>query len=122
MPAPNQNAEMPPAVRRTLDDVRRRIRAYVWLEGLAILVILIGAAFWIGLALDWFFEPSPWLRQIALGLFAAVAVFVGYRYLFRRAFSRISDRSLAVLLERRFPSLEDHLLTTVDVAEGERGV
>ena len=49
MPTTSSNLELPPAVRRILDAVRRQIRTYVWVEGLAILVALFGAAFWIGL-------------------------------------------------------------------------
>ena len=40
MPDPTTNtAELPLSVRRTLDAVRRRIRSYVWVQGLAIIVI-----------------------------------------------------------------------------------
>ena len=44
---------------------------------------------------------------------------MAYRYLLRRAFVRLPDASLAVLLERRFRELKDHLLTTVDLATGD---
>jgi hypothetical protein len=99
-----------------LDGVRRRIRAYVWIEGLAVLAVLLGAAFWVGLAADWMFEPSPGVRQVALIVLTVAAIFVAYRYLLRRAFVRVSDASAAALLERRFPALGEHVLTAVDVA------
>lgn len=103
-------------MRRLLDAVRRRIRAYVWVEGLALVVVVLGAAFWIGLLLDWTFEPSPGARRVAMVLVGAVGLWVAYRYLLRRAFVRISDSSAALLLERRFPALGDHIQTAVDVA------
>ncbi len=108
---------LPPAVRRVLDDVRRRIRAYVWLEGLALILVLLGAAFWLGLAADWTFEPSPGLRQIGLILVALAGASVCYRYLLRRVAVPISDASAAALLERRFPTLSEHVLTAVAVAD-----
>jgi hypothetical protein len=112
--------ELPPAVRRTLDRVRRLIRAYVWVEGLAVLAVLVGVAFWLGLALDWLFEPSRGARRWMLFGIAAAALYVLYRYLLRRLFVPISDTSAAILLERRFPALREHLLTAVDAASGDR--
>jgi len=112
--------ELSPAVRRVLDAVKRRIRAYVWLEGLALLVALLGAAFWLGLAIDWTFEPSPRLRQIGLTFLGLAAIYVAYRYLLRRVAVPISDSSAAALLERRFPALSEHVLTAVDVSSPER--
>ena len=111
--------DLPPAIRRILDVLRRRIRTYVWIQGLAIILALLGLAFWVGLAADWTFEPSIDVRRIALLVLGAALLFVTYRYLLRRIFVPISDSSLAVLLERRFPNLNDHVLTSVDVAAPE---
>src|SRR6476660_59048 len=99
-----------------LDAVRRRIRAYVWVEGLAITIVSIGVIFWLGLAADWLFEPSPMIRRIGLIASVCIAFFICYRYLLRRIFVPISDTTAAVLLERRFPALKDHVITAVDVA------
>jgi hypothetical protein len=115
----NHQPELPPAIRRLLNVVRRRIRAYVWIEGLALVIVLVGVAFWIGLAADWTFEPSTGGRRIALLALGVLLLFVVYRYLLRRTFVPISDSSLAVLLERRFPHLNDHVLTSVDAAAPE---
>lgn len=116
MQQPEFHFELPPAVRRTLDNVRRRIRAYVLVEGLARWIAILGIVFWVGLAWDWLFEPSPATRRIALVVVAAVAVYSAYRHLLRRLFVRISHASAALLLERRFPEMREHLLTTVDMA------
>ena len=43
-------------------------------------------------------------------------LWVAYRFLLRRVFVRLTDASFAVLLERRFPELGDHMLTAVDMA------
>jgi hypothetical protein len=111
--------ELPPAIRRLLDVVRRRIRAYVWIEGLALVAVLLGVAFWVGLAADWTFEPSVDGRRLALLALGALLLLVVYHVLLRRLFVPIADSSLAVLLERRFPNLKDHVLTAVDVAAPE---
>ncbi len=116
MPRLNTLPDLPHAVRRTLDVVRRRIRVYVWLEGVAILIATLGLAFWLGLAVDWLFEPSPAVRRMGLIAVAIIGLYVCYRYLLRRVFVPISDATAAVLLERRFPALQDHVITAVDVA------
>lgn len=116
MPESTLSPELTPAIRSTLAAVRTRIRAYVWVEGLAMLVALVGLAFWLGMAWDWMFEPSLASRRLALIAVGCLALYVVYRYLLRRVFVPISDTSAAVLLERRFPKLQDHLLTAVDVA------
>jgi hypothetical protein len=65
---------------------------------------------------DWLFEPSPAARRIGLIAVGCAAFYIIYRYLLRRVFVPISDTTAAVLLERRFPNLQDHLITAVDVA------
>ncbi len=58
-------------------------------------------------------------------MIAAVLLVLVYRLILRCAFRRLQDRSLALLLERRFPELNDALVTAVDTTvtdrEGGRG-
>jgi hypothetical protein len=111
--------DVPPIVERKLAEVRRGIRTYVWLEGLAALVTTVVAAFWLGMFVDWLFEPTPAVRIAAMAVVGVIGLWVAYRYLFRRVFVRLPDASIAVLMERRFHQLKDHLLTTVDLATGD---
>ncbi|MBN1393628.1 MAG: hypothetical protein JW959_01165 [Pirellulales bacterium] len=101
--------------RSLLGALRRRIRQYVWLEGLAAALALLGVAFWATLAADWFFEPSPPVRAIILVALAATLVYVLFRMIGRRAFVPITDVNAATVLERRFPRLNDALLTAVEL-------
>ena len=107
---------LPAEVRSQLDALRAGIRRYVWLEGLAAIAVWLGLWFWASIAIDWFFEPPRLIRLAVLalaglGLFAAI-----FTYILRRAFVRLSDSSMAMLLERRFPDFNDSLLTTVQLA------
>ena len=51
--------EPPRVIRRKVSRLRLAVRLYVLAEGLAALAIVVGAAFWLGLAIDWLFEPRP---------------------------------------------------------------
>lgn len=106
-----------PQIHSTLSSLRRRIHAYVWLQGIALALAWLGAAFWITLALDWMIEPPPLARQIMVGCVAAVLLYLIYRFILRRAFVRLADTNLAVLLERRFRRFGDSLVTTVELAD-----
>ncbi len=111
-----QPLRLAPQIGSTLARLRRRLRAYVWGQGLAAAIIWLGAAFWITLALDWLIEPPVIVRQVLLGIAGLGLVVVLYRFLLRRLFVRIADRSLALLLERRFNRLGDSLLTSVELS------
>ena len=109
-------------IRSALAGLRRRIRAYVLCEGIALALIWLGSAFWIGLALDYVpvllgasEMPRP-ARMFMLILVVFVLVYILYRWTLRRLFVRVSNRNLAVLLERRFGNFQDSLVTTVELA------
>src|SRR5690606_15723674 len=92
-----------------LEDFRKRIRWHVAIEAALYVTLFLGVAFWLGLLLDWLFEPSPEVRQgVGIVLACAVAGIIGWWGL-RRLFVRMTDQSLALLLERRYPELADRL-------------
>jgi hypothetical protein len=71
--------ETPPAIEQKLGQVRRGIRTYVWLEGLAAIAITLAMAFWSGMLLDWLFEPSPNVRLAAMIGVGIFGLWVAYR-------------------------------------------
>src|SRR5210317_1612022 len=99
---------IPPQIRRALAGLRWRIRAYVVLEGLSVAVIWICLTFWAGLALDYLpvllgaDEMPRAARATVLAVIAIVLGIILYRWILRRAFVRMADRSMAILLERRY--------------------
>ncbi len=112
-----------PQIHSLLAGLRWRIRAYVWLEGVSLGVIWLGLTFWAGLALDYLpvlagASEMPWVaRLVLLGIIALVLAFIFYRWVFRRIIVRLADRSMAVLLERRFANFHDSLVTSVELTE-----
>lgn len=97
--------------------LRWLLRAYVLVEGLAAVLLVLGVVFWLALGVDWSFEPSPLLRG---GMWCAALAVVGwasYRFLLSRLFAPVSDSQLALLLERRYPALQESLVTTVEATQ-----
>lgn len=113
-----------PSIRSALAGLRRRIRVYIWLEALSLVVIWLGLTFWLALALDyfpvlvWASEMPRAARGVLLAIIAGGLGWLLFRYLLQRVFVPISDRSLAVLLERKFDAFHDSLVTAVELAGG----
>jgi hypothetical protein len=103
------------AVSDLLAGIRRRIRTFVWAEAVLLALALVGVVFWGGLALDWMFEPSPQVRLVAhVALITAVLAILVWLGL-RRWMVSLTDRSLALLVERKHPELQDALSVAVDL-------
>jgi hypothetical protein len=111
------SAELAGALESILARLRRRIRAYVWADGLAAVAVLLGAAFWASLAFDWLFEPPRPLRIVLLVALGGGLLGVVYRYLAARLVVRLRNRNMALLLERKFRQFHDSLLTAVELSE-----
>jgi hypothetical protein len=115
--APTKPIRLEPAIDSLLSRLRRRIRAYVCVDGVAAVVTVLGAGFWLSLAVDWLFELPVALRVAMLACVGAVATYVAYRSLAARLMVRLADANMALLLERRFGQFHDSLLTAVELAE-----
>ncbi len=96
--------------------LRLMVRLYVLLEGLASVSLVLGIAFWSGLAIDWLFEPVPVVRVVMWLAVGLAACWVLVRSLLSRVFARLPDASLALLVERNFPELGESLVTSVEAA------
>ncbi len=110
-------------LKSVLTQLRSRIRRYVFLEGAALILAVLGGLFWLSLAVDhaWFqisrLELPRWFRAgfdvVVVGLVAFLLLsWIGLRLL--RSYR---TKALALVLERRFPELDDRLVTAVELAE-----
>jgi hypothetical protein len=104
------------AIGALLARLRRQLRTYLWLYGIAAAIVVLGVSFWVSLAIDYWQEPGPGVRLGLLALAAIAFLAVLFVYLGRRAFVRLNDRSLALVLERRFQQFDDSLITAVELA------
>jgi hypothetical protein len=110
---------IPTTVSRKVSTLRRLVRGYVAVEGLAATIIAAGVAFWLALAIDWLFEPAPTWRVVMWCVALAAIAHFAWHWFAVRFFARLSDGNLALLLERSFPQIEQSLVTTLQA--GRRG-
>jgi len=109
--------KLQPAIQTLLETLRRRIRQYVWFDGLASAFVWLGVIFWVSVFGDWLFEPSRGIRVVLLGVVTVGFTAILLRKIGRRAFTPLPNRSMAILLERRFPNFNEGLLTAVELSE-----
>ena len=98
-----------------LARLRRLIRVYVALHGLASCVIGLAIGFWLTLAIDWIFEPSVPVRAVILAVVCLGLLYIVLERILRRLMVPLTDRNMAMLLERRYRQLGERLLTVVEL-------
>lgn len=112
-------------ISRKLQELRGKIRRYLLLSGLAILIGFLCLAFWVTFGLDvlnfsYRKLDLPWQLRL---LFAAAILGGGgtllFQYLLRPLLKKLENRTLALLVERNYPELNDRLVTAVDVDPAE---
>jgi hypothetical protein len=114
---------LPSDLQALLAGLRWRIRFYIWLEGLSLAIVWVGAMFWLSLGLDYLpvvmgaTEMPAAARAFLLAATGIVLASILYRFILRRTFVRLSDRSMALLLERHFGQFQDSLVTAVEMAD-----
>lgn len=114
--------EIPRPVAQKVSRLRTLVRLYSLAEGLAAVVIAVGLGFWLGLAIDWMFEPSTGMRILMWLAVVVAALGTGWRYIGRRLFAPLPDDSLALLVERQYPQLREGMITTVQAAGVRAGI
>jgi hypothetical protein len=110
-----------------LDRLRSRIRQYVLLEGLALVIALLGALFWGSFLIDWCYfamsrlELPRWFRATILVFGIGLLAFGLIAWVGLRLLRSLRAKALALVLERRFPELDDRLITAVEAADEPQG-
>jgi hypothetical protein len=144
-PTPRFNhEETQQRVRHPLQVVRKYIRRYIILEGVALTLLCAALLFWLGLAfdfglykfdidllgvhgIDWIQElndvdpaggSSFWIRVILLSATVVGLVVLGVSKVVMRWLREFNDQAIALVLERRFhKQLGDRLITAVELAD-----
>ncbi len=112
------SASKPRRAFAVLDQLRRRLKRALLLDGLGAIVLIALAAVAVSFVLDYSLR-LPWgVRAILVGLFAATLV-VAFRRKVLAPLQRSFDYSeLAALLERSYPELQQSLVTAVELSRG----
>lgn len=116
---------LPDSILSLLDALRGRIRRYVIIEGIAAILIWLGVIFWVGLGIDYLpvtfgaSEMPVEARSVLLAIGGIGTLWIAYQFIFRRIWVEMPNRSLALLIERRYPQFGESLLTTVEASESE---
>jgi hypothetical protein len=111
-----QPPQLDPSIGSLLGRLRLAIRRYVLFDGGAKAAAWLGAAFWLSLLVDWIWEPPTVVRGIVLVAVGSVLVWLVIRYILLRAFARLPDRNMAMLLERNYPRFNETLITAVELS------
>jgi hypothetical protein len=107
-------SRVPVIIRRKLDRLRRSLRFYAALDGIALLLLTVSLLFVLNFALDKFFEFSLTVRAILLPTLTAVITYIFGERIVYRCFSSIRRDQLATALEHYVPQLNEALVTTVE--------
>lgn len=115
--------QLPPELRSVLDDLRSRIRKYVLIEGVSLIIVVLCGLFWLSYLTDWAYfrlsrlELPGWVRStfflVMLGCLAGGIL----TWIVARLLRQLRSRALALVLEKRFPELDDRLITAVELIE-----
>ncbi len=122
MSGPTVNKRMPlgTAIRQQLDRLRGLIRRYVLSQLVIALLSFIAVCFWCFGLLDYApitfgaSESPQSARAVMLFLTAVGSLYILYRFGIRKLFVSWPDKSLALLIERKYPAFKSSLVTTVD--------
>jgi hypothetical protein len=99
-----------------LGKLRGKLRALITLEGVARILAVLGLLVVLTFLFDWA-TPLPATLRLVLTLFCAlVLVLAFWRSLVSPLTRRMTDDQVAVAVERRFPDLNDKLISTVQLA------
>jgi hypothetical protein len=105
----------------SLSQLKGRVRRYIVLEGLAIVVAVLGIGFWISFGADELhfslrkLELPRWLRVGFTVLLAGTVATVFLTWVIGRLWHNFGRTLLALVVERRFPQLGDRLITAIEL-------
>lgn len=109
-------------VAHKLSAIAGLIRNYVIIEALLWIALWCLAIFWLGGMLDYLpvtAGASETPRAVRIGLLVVMAIGSGWILVVRlasRVFARLPEKSLALLVERKYPAFNNELVTAVELS------
>ncbi|MDF1742170.1 MAG: hypothetical protein P1V19_00655 [Gimesia sp.] len=124
MNEPSQSS-IPVELTDLLNRLRGKIRRYILLEGTAKLLAVIGLVFWFSFVVDWaYFQLSHlelpiWYRASFILIALTTILFLAGSFIIVRLLKKMRRKALALVLERRFPELNDRLATAIELHDSQ---
>ena len=114
MTAPNKNRSV---FLDKLRSLRRSMRRWVLVDGLIrVLAVLVGLVA-LDFAIDWYFQLDRPQRAIMLALMVLALCYAVYRWVLRPLSRRVTNESMLLEVQKRFPDRAKGLLTAFELAE-----
>jgi hypothetical protein len=113
-----------PEIKSVLQSLRTKIQIYLLFHGVALVLVALCASFLGTLAFDWIqFQIRKLELPVVFRVVLAIAVLGGIcwvlaNWLILRLLSSKKPHGLALILEKRFPDLNDRLITAVEFSDG----
>lgn len=117
---------IPVEITDLLNRLRGKIRRYILLEGTAKLLVVVGLVFWFSFVVDWVyfqlshFELPVWYRASFILIALSTIVFLAGSFILIRLLKKMRRKALALVLERRFPELNDRLATAIELHDSKQ--
>lgn len=99
-----------------LDALGRRLRLYLLMDGLAVVSVVIAAAVFVTLLMDYTFWLGRDMRAVQLLSVLAALGAVVWRFVGQPLQIPLDADGLAAIIEREFPQLQSRLITAVEFA------
>lgn len=106
-----------------LGDIRKTLRRYVLIQAACLCALWLFAVFWIGGLIDYLpvragsNESPTWVRIALLSAMGVGCLYVLLRKMLPRLLARLQDSSLALLIERKYPTLNNELVTAIQLQD-----
>ena len=104
-----------PSWKGQIAQLRRQIRTHILLKGMAVFCVTVAVGFWVSFVVDWIWEPPLEVRVALLIGLIPLSLWIVWQFSLNRLCVPLSDSSMALLLERRYPMLQERLLTVIQL-------
>ncbi|MBN1556340.1 MAG: hypothetical protein JXA11_16490 [Phycisphaerae bacterium] len=115
----NESTLLSPVVLSRLRSLRLALRGRLLLEGLARLLLVVTICLFASLGLDYSLHLDKPLRITILSICGLCIFYTLWRRFIKPLVTPMTPRSLALLIERKFPQLDDRLMTALEPAGDE---
>ncbi len=104
------------AIHSKLNALRRAVGRWLFVRGVAIVLLWLVGLLLLDLAIDWFFPMDLSQRVVVLLIILGVVVFIGIKHLIRPMIGRLDDDTLALRVEAGHKELGQRLISALQFA------